>query len=190
MQSRIDKHLEIVFTSLMFGYFITICIFASFVLMIHPFYFFGLRTTDIIADPHAYDIINFSLLFFALYRKFGFSGFVPWLFITELSEMQWAITGLWWNMRYWNAPFLAPYMLALVYFLLALIFMYWCGFKYDFKRQLPFLIFISLMMLFWQFTYPDGIWVEFIWQILYVWTGYFMVRKRNVIEKEIKEISN
>ena len=176
-KSSLEKHLENVFLALISGYFITINILAVFALIVHPVDFLGLRTTDIIADPHAYDVVNFSLLFYFLYRKFGLSGFIPWLFITELSEMQWAITGLWWNMNYWNPPFLSPYVMALVFFLLGLFFMHWAGFRYDYMRQLPYLIFISLMMLYWQFTYPQGIWVELIWQILYVWSGYFMVKK-------------
>ena len=178
MDARIERHLTNIFTSSIFGYIITINILAVYALMIHPMYFFGLRTTDILADPHAYDVINFSLLFYALYRKFGLAGFIPWIFITELSEMQWAITGLWWNMSYWNPPFLAPYVDALVFFLLGLIFMFWAGFRYDFMRQLPFLVFISIMMIYWQLTYPSEIWIEFVWQILYVWTGYYMVSKK------------
>lgn len=172
---RIEKHLTNFLTAFLFAYFITICILAVFALIIHPIDFLSLRTTDIIADPHAYDVLDYSLLFYFLYRKFGLSGFIPWVFITELSEMQWAITGLRWNQVYWNALFASPYAMALVYFLLGLVFFHWANFKYDFKRQLPYLVFISLMMLYWQFTYPNGIWSEFVWQPIFVWTGYYCV---------------
>ena len=186
-----NRHVHFAFSAIINSYFIAISLIALGVLYEKGFQnVLNVRTTNLISDPHAYDIIFYSIFYFALYKKFGVKALVPFVFFAELGEMQWDMFGFYWTYTHWiwQDFYLAYFGLSL--FLVALFFMHWTGFRLRFLYfPIVLLIIVSVMMMIYSVTYPQGIFLEFIWQIIYLIACYPLV-VFNGNKKEIKEIRN